>query len=76
MTTDDFERTAFDVRTVARRAGVGESTIWAEIRHGELESFTIGDRRLVTPEMEARWIARKVERERQKRAEQIGDAAD
>jgi hypothetical protein len=60
---DDIERSAFDVPMVARRAGVSESFIWGEIRNGELESFRAGDRRLITPEQEARWIARKIERE-------------
>jgi hypothetical protein len=61
-------KSAFNVKTVANRNSVSEGTIWGEIRRGELESLRIGDRRLITPEQEARWLERKAERERQRRA--------
>lgn len=47
-----------DVRTVARRLGVGRSTVYALISSGELGSVKIGARRLVTESQLADFVAR------------------
>ena len=38
---------AFSVPETAARLGVGEGTVWKLLREGQLESFTIGRRRLI-----------------------------
>jgi hypothetical protein len=62
-------RRAHSVPEVARRIGVSESLMWAEVGSGECESILIGDRRLITEEQETRYLERKAERARQKRDE-------
>ena len=58
---------AYDVREIAARTKISEGKVWTEISSGELETITIGDRRLATPEQVARWLNRKAERARQRR---------
>ncbi len=45
-----------DVRTVARRLGVGRSTVYELISRGELPSVRIGQRRLVSEQQLADFV--------------------
>ena len=46
---------------------IGRTRLYEEINTGELETITIGDRRLITEEAIVRWLARKEEQARQQK---------
>jgi hypothetical protein len=54
------EPLAVDIPTTGRLGGWGRTTTYALIESGDLESFTIGKRRLVTVESIRALIARRV----------------
>jgi hypothetical protein len=64
----DSPKLAWSIATFAKLNDLGESTIWNEIAAEELETMAVGDRTLITPEMRDRWVERKAERARQRRA--------
>lgn len=45
-----------DVRTVARRLGIGRSTVYELLRQGRLPSVRIGNRRLVSERQLAEFV--------------------
>ena len=64
----DSLKLAWSIPEFAKLHCVGESTIWNELAAGELESISVGDRALITPEQRERWLVRKAENARQRRA--------
>jgi hypothetical protein len=59
---------AWSVPSLAESVDVSPSLIWKEIADGELETISVGDRTLITVEQRERWLKRKAERARQRRA--------
>ena len=62
---------AWSIPDFAELHGISESKVWDELSNNELESMSVGDRRLITPEQRARWIERKAERARQRDAARV-----
>ena len=59
---------AYDVAEIASGAKVSEAKVWQEIASGDLETGSIGDRRLATPKQIEQWLERKAEKARQRDA--------
>lgn len=57
MTTSEHSATpgAFSIEGFAKRYGIGRVTVYGLIGRGELESFQIGRRRLISHEAALRW---------------------
>jgi excisionase family DNA binding protein len=54
-----IEPLAYSIDEAAARLRIGRTKLYAEIAAGELASFHIGDRRLITPEALQQYLARK-----------------
>jgi len=54
-----IEPLAYTIDETCARLRIGRTKLYAEIAAGEIETFTIGDRRLITPEAQQRYLARK-----------------
>ena len=59
---------AWSIQDFAELHGISVSKVWDEIAQDELQTISVGDRRLVTPEQRSQWIERKAERARERRA--------
>jgi len=51
------DRIAYSPDEAARRAGVGRTLIYSEIKHGRLKAYKAGARTLVTDDALKAWIA-------------------
>jgi excisionase family DNA binding protein len=57
-----IEPLAYTIDETCVRLRISRTKLYAEIAAGEIETFTIGDRRLITPEAQLQYLARKQER--------------
>jgi hypothetical protein len=65
-------RLAYPVDEARQLAGgIGRTLFYAEITAGEIDSFLVGDRRLITGEAIQRYLAKKEEEARQRRQAQL-----
>ena len=55
----EIQRVAEDVETTSKVVGVGKTMVWGLIKSGELETITIGSRRLVLVESRKAYIERR-----------------
>jgi excisionase family DNA binding protein len=53
------EPLAYTVNETCARLRISRTKLYSEISAGEIETFQIGDRRLITDEAQRRYIARK-----------------
>ena len=49
---------AYSIDDVIRLAGLSRQTVYNEINQGRLKTFTVGRRRLISPDALTDWIAR------------------
>jgi excisionase family DNA binding protein len=55
--TDNFDRRrASSVDDVAKRRGLGRTTIYREISAGRLKALKVGDRTIITDQDESDWL--------------------
>jgi len=50
------ERAAFTPEEIAKRASVGRTTVYLEMKAGRLRSLKVGKLRRITPAMEREWL--------------------
>lgn len=62
-TMQDHFPLAFQIPEAARRLGIGRSLLYELLKAGELRSFSIGTRRLVSDEALREFIAKREHRE-------------
>lgn len=56
-----MDRLAYPITDAAERIGVGRTTLYGLIESGDLESVTIGRRRLVTEDVLRAFLARRAQ---------------